>query len=70
MRSAPESAFLKYGQASEDLLNTMENVLNNYFTTNHIQRVIIYDVRIKDDQIFFDCTAGMYYKEPTGRVRK
>ena len=62
MSSAPEAVFLKYGQASEDLFNTMEDLLNNYFTTNHIQRAVIYDVRTQNDQILFDCTLGKYFK--------
>ena len=62
MSSAPEAMFLKYGQASEDLINTMEDLLNNYFTTNHIQRAVIYDVRIQNDKILFDCTLGKYFK--------
>ena len=61
MSSAPEAVFLKYGQASEDLINTMEDLLNNYFTTNHIQRAVIYDVRIQNDKILFDCTLGKYF---------
>ena len=62
MSSAPEAVFLKYGQASEDLINTMEDLVNNYFTTNHIQRAVIYDVRIQNDKILFDCTLGKYFK--------
>ena len=62
MSSAPEAVFLKYGQASEDLINTMEDLLNNYFTTNHIQRAVIYDVRIQNDKILFDCTLGKYFQ--------
>ena len=61
MSSAPEAVFLKYGQASEDLFNTMEDLLNNYFTTNHIQRAVIYDIRTQNDQILFDCTLGKYF---------
>ena len=62
MSSAPEAVFFKYGQASEDLFNTMEDLLNNYFTTNHIQRAVIYDIRTKNDQILFDCTLGKYFR--------
>lgn len=61
MSSAPEAMFLKYGHASEDLVKTMEKLLNNYFTTNHIQRVVIYDIRIQKNQILFDCTLGIYF---------
>jgi len=64
MSSAPEAMFLKYGQASEDLINTMEDLLNNYFTTNHIQRAVIYDVRIQNDKILFDCTLAIIMSDP------
>ena len=61
MSSAPEAMFLKYGQASEDLINTMAELLNNYFTTNHIQRTVIYDIRAQKNQVLFDCTLGIYF---------
>ena len=61
MSSAPEAMFLKYGQASEDLVNTMVELLNNYFTTNHIQRAVIYDIRTQKNQVLFDCTLGIYF---------
>ena len=61
MSSAPEAIFLKYGQASEDLVNTMVELLNNYFTTNHIQRAVIYDIRTQKNQVLFDCTLGIYF---------
>ena len=40
------------------LVGQVRSLLEDYFFSECVQQVIIYDIRNYDGQIFFDCTIG------------
>ena len=40
-------------------IETMENILSNYFTSDLVQKTIIYDVRLQQNSILFDISIGI-----------